>query len=85
MKVRIKLRFRGRQRAHKQFGFETVNKFVRETSAYGQADSPPKMLGDRDLNVILSPLPRNKRGKDPRPARVSDEGVTPPAREAASQ
>src|SRR6185503_4542046 len=28
MKVRVKLRFRGRQRAHKEFGFEVVNKFV---------------------------------------------------------
>ena len=68
MKVRIKLRFRGRQKAHKEFGFEVVNKFVKDASGYGQADSPPKMLGDRDLNVVLSPLPRNKRGKNPRPA-----------------
>ncbi len=71
MKVRIKLRFRGRQKAHKEFGFEIVNRFVKEAAAYGQADSPPKMLGDRDLNVMLSPLPRNKRGKDPRPRRVA--------------
>jgi translation initiation factor IF-3 len=74
MKVRIKLRFRGRQKAHKEFGFEMVNRFVKEAAAYGQADSPPKMLGDRDLNVILSPLPRSKRGKDPRPPKTS----TPP-------
>lgn len=66
MKVRIKLRFRGRQKAHKEIGFEIVNKFVRDAAAYGQADSPPKMLGDRDLNVILSPLPRAKRGKHPK-------------------
>lgn len=72
MKVRVKLRFRGRQKAHKEFGFEIVNKFVKEAGAYGQADSPPKMLGDRDLNVILSPLPRSKRGKDPRPPRAPD-------------
>jgi len=72
MKVRIKLRFRGRQKAHKEFGFEIVNRFVKEAAAYGQADSPPKMLGDRDLNVMLSPLPRNKRGKDPRPRRVTE-------------
>ena len=72
MKVRIKLRFRGRQKAHKEFGFEIVNRFVKDAAAYGQADSPPKMLGDRDLNVMLSPLPRNKRGKDPRPRRVAE-------------
>jgi translation initiation factor IF-3 len=68
MKVRVKLRFRGRQRAHKEIGFQVVNKFIKEAGAYGQADAPPKMLGDRDLNVVISPLPRDKRGKAPRPA-----------------
>ena len=66
MKVRVKLRFRGRQKAHTEFGFEVVNRFVKEVALWGQADSPPKMLGDRDLNVVLSPLPRNKRAKNPR-------------------
>lgn len=82
MKVRIKLRFRGRQRAHKEYGFEVVNRFVKEAAAYGQADSPPKMLGDRDLNVILSPLPRAKRAKNPRPAKTetpSPAADMPPA------
>ena len=65
-KVRIKLRFKGRQKAHKEVGFEVVNRFVKEVAAYGQADSPPKMLGDRDLNVLLTPLPRARRAKNPR-------------------
>jgi len=77
MKVRVKLRFRGRQKAHKEVGFEVVNKFVREVAAYGQADSPPKMLGDRDLNVVLSPLPRNKRARNPREARNSAPAAAP--------
>ncbi|HXU75952.1 MAG TPA: translation initiation factor IF-3 C-terminal domain-containing protein, partial [Methylomirabilota bacterium] len=76
MKVRIKLRFRGRQKAHKETGFNVMNQFVRDLSLYGQADSPPKMLGDRDLNVLLSPLPRNKRAKNP---REPEAGSTPPA------
>jgi translation initiation factor IF-3 len=76
MKVRIKLRFRGRQKAHKEIGFNVMNQFVRDLSLYGQADSPPKMLGDRDLNVLLSPLPRNKRAKNP---REPEAGSTPPA------
>jgi translation initiation factor IF-3 len=68
LKVRVKLRFKGRQKAHKEIGFEVVNQFVRDVALYGHADSPPKMLGDRDLNVVLSPLPRNKRAKNPREA-----------------
>ncbi len=69
MKVRVKLRFRGRQRAHKDIGFQVMNTFVRDIAAYGQADSPPKMLGERDLNVTISPLPKSKRGPAPRALR----------------
>ena len=64
LKVRVKLRFRGRQKAHKEIGFDLMNKFVAEIAPYGRADSPPRMLGDRDLNVLLTPLPRDKRGKN---------------------
>lgn len=78
MKVRIKLRFRGRQKAHKEYGFEVVNKFVTEAAAYGRADSPPKMLGDRDLNVILSPLPREKRAKLPKDSKELRQAPPPP-------
>ena len=65
MKVRIKMRFRGREKAHKEIGTGVMNRFVKELAPYGQADSPPKMLGDRDLNVFVTPLPRNKRAKNP--------------------
>ena len=46
MKVRIKLRFRGRQKAHKEIGFQVINQLIKDVAAYGQADSPPKMLGE---------------------------------------
>jgi len=78
MKVRVKLRFRGRQKAHTEFGFQVVNRFVKEVAPWGQADSPPKMLGDRDLNVVLSPLPRNKRAKNPRQPETSAPPPPPP-------
>ena len=68
MKVRLKLRFKGRQKAHKEFGFQVVNKFVSDLAPYAHADSPPKMLGDRDLNVVLTPLPRDKRARNKGPA-----------------
>jgi translation initiation factor IF-3 len=89
MKVRIKLRFRGRQKAHKQVGFDVINKFVKDIAAYGQADSPPKMLGDRDLNVVISPLPKAKRAKNPRetgapPTPSKSTEKAPPADETES-
>ena len=82
MKVRIKLRFRGRQKAHTEFGFAVVNRFVKEAAPWGQADSPPKMLGDRDLNVVLSPLPRNKRAKHPHPTETPVPQESPEPSEA---
>ncbi len=74
-KVRVKLRFHGRQKAHKEIGFGVMNRFVSEVAPYGQADSPPKMVGDRDLNVLISPLPRNKRAKNPRAAQSPEPPV----------
>lgn len=72
LKVRIKLRFRGRQRAHKEIGFQVMNQLIRDVSGYGRADSPPKMLGDRDLHAVISPLPRDKRAKNPRASSSAD-------------
>jgi translation initiation factor IF-3 len=77
IRVRVKLRFRGRQKAHKEIGFEVINRFVNGAAAYGQADAPPKMLGDRDLNVVLSPLPRNKRGKNPLQTQPPEPAAVP--------
>jgi translation initiation factor IF-3 len=65
MKVKLSLRFRGREMAHQEFGFKVVNNFIKETAPYGHADSPPKLNG-KSINVMLSPHPRNKRAKNPR-------------------
>lgn len=72
MNVRVKMRFRGRQKAHKEIGYQVMNQFVKNLASYGHTDSPPKMLGDRDLNVTLSPLPRSKRAKNPRETHTSE-------------
>ncbi len=67
MKVKVTLRFRGREMAHKEFGFQQIQKFIAEVTPYGHPDAPPKLIG-KGLNVMLSPLPRNKRAKNPRQA-----------------
>lgn len=71
MKVKVKMRFRGRQKAHKEIGLGVMNRFVKELEAYCQPDSPPKMLGDRDLSVVLSPFAQNKRLANPHPTQAS--------------
>jgi translation initiation factor IF-3 len=70
MKVKVALKFRGREMAHTEFGFEVIRKFLAEIAPYGHPDFEPKLIG-RGINVMVSPLPRNKRGKNPR----ADEGA----------
>jgi translation initiation factor IF-3 len=75
MKVKIALKFRGREMAHTEVGFEVINKFLADIAPYGHPDFPPKLIG-RGINVMISPLPRNKRGKNPR-AGESESGHAP--------
>lgn len=65
MKVKLVLRFRFRELQHTEFGFQVVEKFLKEISPYGRPDSEPKLVG-RSINVMISPLPRAKRAKNPR-------------------
>ena len=65
MKVKVTLRFRGREMAHQEYGFQQVEKFIKELAPYAHPDSPPKQIG-KGINVMLSPLPRNKRANNPR-------------------
>ena len=73
MKVKVTLRFRGREMAHQEFGFKQVQQFVKDLAPYGHPDAPPRLIG-RGINVMLSPLPRNKRAKNPNaPTGILDE------------
>jgi translation initiation factor IF-3 len=82
MKVKITLRFRGREMAHQEYGFQVVEKFIKEVTPYGHPDAQPKLIG-KGLNVMLSPLPRNKRAKNPRQTEgaveVENNGEPAPA------
>jgi translation initiation factor IF-3 len=79
MKVKITLKFRGREMAHTEFGFQVVQKFLGEIAAFGHPDFEPKLIG-RGINVMISPLPRNKRPKNPH--QLESGQAPPPARPA---
>ena len=72
MKVKVVLKFRGREMAHTEFGFQLINKFITDITPYGHPDAPPKMLG-RAINLMISPLPRAKRAKNPREVEEESE------------
>ena len=65
MKVKVTLKFRGREMAHTEIGFQVINKFLEEITPFGHRDFDPKLIG-RGINVMITPLPRNKRAKNPR-------------------
>lgn len=69
MKVKVALKFRGREMAHTDVGFEVINKFIELIAPFGHPDFAPKLVG-RAINLMISPLPRNKRAKNPRAAEA---------------
>ena len=86
MKVKMVLKFRGREMAHKEIGFQQIEKFTRAVAPYGHPDNDAKLAG-RAITVMFSPLPRNKRAKNPRgeqgPNAPSDEADAAPAEPVA--
>lgn len=75
MKVKVALRFRGREIAHTDIGFQVVEDFVARVGAYGHPDFEPKLNG-RTIVLMVSPLPKNKRAKHPNAAgRVEVSGI----------
>jgi translation initiation factor IF-3 len=75
MKVKVALKFRGREMAHTEVGFEVINKFIELIAPFGHPDFAPKLVG-RAINLMISPLPRNKRAKNPRV--IEEESTKPP-------
>ena len=59
-KVRIQLQFRGRENAHKEIGFEVMEKVKVDLKGMSHVDMEPKLAG-RAIGMILSPLPPEKR------------------------
>src|SRR5207253_2335955 len=81
MKVKITLKFRGREMAHTEFGFQVVQKFLTEIAPFGHPDFQPKLIG-KGINVMISPLPRNKRAKNPRQIEGEEGVAEEPAEDA---
>jgi Translation initiation factor IF-3, C-terminal domain len=59
-KVKLRLKFRGRELAQTEIGFAVIKRAIAELSGMGQPDSAPKLLG-RNIHAMLTPLPTNQR------------------------
>lgn len=82
MKVKVLLRYRGREKAHKEIGFQVVEKFIQEIGPYGRPDAPPKLV-DKGIVLMLSPVARSKRPKPASaPAESPSQSQSTPAQSA---
>jgi translation initiation factor IF-3 len=92
-KVKLRLKFRGREMAHTDIGFKMIKKAIVELAGMGHPDNEPKLMG-KQINVMLTPLPSNKRkpkfhvpeaGTSQEYEEDGDEGEGEPAAPAAKQ
>lgn len=54
-KVKVTLRFRGREMAHQDLGMKLLNKVREETSEIAKVESSPKLEG-RQMVMVLAPI-----------------------------
>ena len=59
-KCRFVLQFRGRENAHRELGFEVLEKIIEDLKSMAQVDQKPRLSG-RAVAMILSPLPKDQR------------------------
>lgn len=59
-KVKMRLKFRGREMAHTELGFDLMKRAVADLAGMGHPDAELKLIG-RNIHVMLTPLPINKR------------------------
>jgi translation initiation factor IF-3 len=73
-KVKMRLKFRGREMAHTDLGFGVMKRAVADLAGMGNPDADPKLIG-RNIHVMLTPLPPNKRKRKFISDETEDEGA----------
>ena len=56
-KVKVTLRFRGREMAHQNLGRELLERVAADIKEHGKVENMPKMEG-RQMIMLIGPLPR---------------------------
>jgi translation initiation factor IF-3 len=54
-KVKLTLMFRGREMAHKEIGFELIQRVLVDLEEHGKVESPAKLMG-RNITAVLTPI-----------------------------
>lgn len=78
-KVKVTIRFRGREMAHRDIGMEMLNRIVQDAGDLAVVASTPLMEG-RLLHMVLNPSPKAlvlKRAKDEKRQPADDKSARP--------
>lgn len=78
-KVKASLRFRGRQMAHRNLGYDIINRLIQDVGAVGVVEFMPRMEGNT-LHAILAP---SKKEASKKPAAPKPSATSVPAAPAA--
>src|ERR1700722_7232361 len=76
-KVKGSLRFRGRQMAHRDLGYNIINRFIQDIGDLGVVEFMPRMEGTI-LHAILAPSKKTE-GQKPKPPAPPQQPPRPPA------
>ena len=68
-KVKVTIRFRGRERERPEFGRDLMTRLATEVSEYGTIEQNPKVEGG-SMTMVLAPV---RRSKAPQPAREDEQ------------
>ena len=79
-KVKASLRFRGRQMAHRELGYNIVNRVIKDTAEVGIVEFMPRMEGTT-LHAILAP--KKDQVKKPQAPPAEQKARRQPASEPA--
>ncbi len=77
-KVKASLRFRGRQMAHRDLGYNIINRLIQDIGDVAVVEFMPRMEGTI-LHAILAPSKRTESQKKPQPSPPPQQPPRPPA------
>ena len=75
-KVKASLRFRGRQMAHRDLGYNIINRLIQDIGEAGIVEFMPRMEGTI-LHAILAPSKKQEAPKPKPPAPPQQQAVAP--------
>ena len=61
-KVKVSIRFKGREMAHQQIGVQVIERFIEACAEYGTTEKKPVVEG-RFVSVMISPVKPTTKGK----------------------